>query len=408
MKMSQKSKIFGNLKIAFSSRKIMAIVMLLVLALSVNAARMPEVKASILRYEPTPAEQGNIVDIWISLANSGTTAKSVVVRFVPEYPFTLPKGQPIEVDAGSVAQTESKVFKFTVFVDSAAPNGDNLIKFQYSVDGGQWAQLEAPVTLQAKGASVVVDSFKVVPSPVVPGQTAIVELQLRNAGRLAVKNVDVSLDLTDSKFSTLGTGTKQRVSYIGIGEVETVKFELASDTSTEVKLYNIPVSLAYEDERNTAYTDTAKISLVVNAGPEISLTVDSTKFDDKKKPGTVSLKVVNKGIVDLKYVTVTLVQTPDYEILSPSNEAYVGNLDSDDFETVDFTIKPLVESPRLSVQLEFKDPYNVDFSQQYDLPLRIITEKELGKKKTPWGLIVVGLIVVAGIIYWFRRGKKKR
>jgi hypothetical protein len=112
--------------------------------------------------------------------------------------------------------------------------------------------------------------------------------------------------------------------------------------------------------------------------------------------------------VNLKYVTVRLTQTPDYEVLSPSNEAYVGNLDSDDFETVDFTIKPLVESPRLSVQLEFKDPYNLDFSQQYDLPLRIITAKELGQKKTPWVAIVVGLLVVAGIIYWWRKGKKKR
>jgi hypothetical protein len=389
-------------------KKELFVLMLVLLAVGVSAARLPEVKASILRYEPTPAEQGNIVDVWIALNNEGTTANNVVVRFVPEYPFVLPKGQPIEVNAGPVAQTESKVFKFTLFVDSAAPNGDNNVKFQYSVDNGQWAQLEAPITLQAKGASVVVDSFKVAPSPVVPGQTAVVELQLRNAGRLAVKNVDVSLDLADAKFSTLGTGTKQRVGYIGIGEVETVKFELASDTSTEVKLYNIPVSLAYEDERNTAYSDTAKVSLMVNAKPEISLTVDSTKFDSKKVPGTVSLKVVNKGVVNLKYMTVKLVQTDQYEVLSPSNEAYVGNLDNDDFETVDFMLKPLVDSPRLSVQLEFKDPYNVDFSQQYDLPLRIITEKELGKARTPWGSIILVLLIVAGVIYWYRKRKKSK
>ncbi len=388
-------------------KKIIAILVLL-LAVSVQARVGPEVSATILRYEPTPAEQGNTVDVWISLSNEGTTAKNAVVKFIPEYPFTLPEGQQSEVSAGSVAQTESKVVKFSLLVDSDAPNGDRNVKFQYQVDGGQWTQLEAPVTLQAKGAVLVVDSYKVTPSPVVPGQTATVELELRNAGRLAVKNVDVSIDLTDEKFSTIGTGTKQRVSYIGIGATEKVTFQLASDTSTEVKVYNIPVSLAYEDERNTAYTDTAKISLVVNAKPEISLTVDSTKFEKKTVPGTVSLKVVNKGVVNLKYVTVRLTQTSDYDVLSPSNEAYVGNLDSDDFETVDFTIKPLVESPRLSVQLEFKDPYNLDFSQQYDLPLRIITAKELGQKKTPWVAIVVGVLVVIGIIYWWRKGKKKR
>jgi hypothetical protein len=389
-------------------KRIIAIVMLLVLALSVHAAGGSMVKASILRYEPTPAEQGNTVDIWISLNNAGTTAKSVKVKFIPEYPFSLPQGQPIMVDAGSVAQTESKVFKFTVFVDPAAPNGDSNVKFQYSVDGGELTQLETPITLQTQNAVLVVDEYQVNPSPIVPGQTADVKLKLRNAGRIAVKNVDVSIDLADGKFSTVGSGALKRIDYIGAGETEEISFKLASDTSTEVKVYNVPVTLSYQDERNKQTSATAKISLVVNAKPELSLTVDSTKFDSKTVPGTVSLKVVNKGVVNLKYVTLRLVQTADYQILSTSNEAYVGNLDSDDFETVDFTIKPLVESPRLSIQLDFKDPYNVDFSQQYDLPLRIITEKDLGKGGFPWGTVVIVLLIIGGVIYWYFRRKKKR
>jgi hypothetical protein len=390
------------------NKTVIAIVMLLVLALSVHAAGGPMVKASILRYEPTPAEQGNTVDVWISLNNAGTTAKSVKVKFIPEYPFSLPQNQPIMVDAGSVAQTESKVFKFTVFVDPAAPNGDSNVKFQYSVDSGELTQLETPITLQTQNAVLVVDEYLVNPSPIVPGQTADVKLKLRNAGRIAVKNVDVSIDLADGKFSTVGSGALKRIDYIGAGETEEISFKLASDTSTEVKVYNVPVTLSYQDERNKQTSATAKISLVVNAKPELSLTVDSTKFDSKTVPGTVSLKVVNKGVVNLKYVTLRLVQTPDYEILSTSNEAYVGNLDSDDFETVDFIVKPLVASPRLAVQLDFKDPYNVDFSQQYDLPLRIITEKDLGKGGFPYGTVVIVLLIIGGIIYWYFRRKKKR
>jgi hypothetical protein len=322
--------------------------------------------------------------------------------------FSLPQGQQGEVVAGSVAQTESKVVKFTLFVDSNAPNGDSNVKFQYSVDGGQWTQLETPVSLQTQNAVIVVDTYEVSPSQIVPGQTVDVKLKLRNAGRIAVKNLDASIDLIDGKFSTIGSGALKRIDYIGAGETEELSFKLASDTSTEVKVYNIPVTLSYQDERNKVLSSTAKISLVVNAKPELSLTVDSTKFDSKKVPGIVSMKVVNKGVVNLKYMTVRLVQTPDYAILSPSNEAYVGNLDSDDFETVDFTIKPLVESPRLSIQLEFKDPYNVDFSQQYDLPLRIITEKDLGKGGFPVGTVVIVLLIIGGIVYWYFKRRKKR
>jgi LPXTG-motif cell wall-anchored protein len=75
---------------------------------------------------------------------------------------------------------------------------------------------------------------------------------------------------------------------------------------------------------------------------------------------------------------------------------------------VDFLVKPLAESPRLSVQLEFKDPYNVDFEQAYDLPLRIITDKDLGKGGAPWGTIIVLLLIVGGGVWWWMRRKKKR
>lgn len=388
-------------------KKLISILVLLVLALNVSAA-FPEVKASILKYEPTPAEQGKTVEVWLQFTNSGVKAERGFVRFVPEYPFSLPAGQSNEIDVGTISATEDKVVKFRVFVSPDAPNGESMIYFLWRFGATQdWIELEAPITLQTQDAALVIDRYDVRPSPIVPGQTVMVDLYLLNAGRIAVKNVDASIDVEDA-FSTIGTGALKRVAYIAPGQVEKLSFELASDPSTEVKVYNVPVSLSYQDDRNKEYDSTAKISLVVNAEPELSLNVESTDFTDKKSPGTVSLKVINKGVVDLKYLTVTLVGTDQYEMLSPSNEAYVGNLDNDDFETVDFIIKPLVESPRLSVKLSFKDPYNVDFVQQHDLPLRIITDKDLGKAKSPVGTIIVVLLIVAGVWYWFKRRKKKK
>ena len=142
-------------------RKMIAVVMLLVLALSVSAIGGAEVKASILRYEPTPAEQGRTVDVWVQLTNAGTVANKVAAKFIPEYPFSLPEEAVGEFDLGTIAATESKVQKFTVFVDSSAPNGDNMIKFQYKFGSDQWIELETPITLQTEGAALVVDTYKV-------------------------------------------------------------------------------------------------------------------------------------------------------------------------------------------------------------------------------------------------------
>jgi len=390
-------------------KKLLILALMLVLCAVGVSAGGAMVTASILRYEPTPAEQGNTVDVWVQLSNAGTKAEMVAIKFQPEYPFSLAPGVQGDVEVGTLAAIENKVVKFTLFIDSNAPNGDRNVKFLYkhgTID--QWAMLEAPITIQTQNAGLMIDSYDVEPSPVIPGQIFNVTLKFRNAGKIAVKNLDVSFDLPEGTFSTIGTGAKKRVDFIPSEETEIVSFQMASDTSTAVKVYNVPVTLSYQDERNKQYTDTAKISLVVNAKPEISLSVDSTKFTTKTSPGTVSLKIVNKGVVNMKYVSVKLVETPDYEVLSSTNEAYVGNLDSDDFETVDFTIKPLVTEPRLKVQMEFKDPYNMDYTESYDLPLRIITAADLGNGGMPWGWIILGLAVVGGVIYWRVRRKKKR
>ena len=386
-------------------KKVLAVVLVVVFAFCASALGGADVKASLLRYDPAPAEQGNVFDVWVQLSNVGTKADQVSLKFVPVYPFSVPEGQNEEVDVGVIAAREVKVVKFSVYVDDSAPNGNKDLRFLYKFSSkNEWVQFEAPVALETQNAVVVIDEYEVKPSPVIPGQMAVVELGLRNAGKVDVKNVDVTIDLHESKFSTMRSGTKKRVDFIRAGETKKVSFQLASDTSTEVKLYNVPLSLSYQDERNRQYQDSAKVSLMVNAPPDLVVSVASTKFDKKNKPGTVSLKIVNKGITNVKYVYVHLLGG-SYELLSPSNAEYVGNLDSDDFETVDFVIRPLVQEPVLRVQVDFKDPYNVDTSKVYELKLRIITDADLEQGNSVVGWIIAGLILLGGVVYW-KYGRK--
>lgn len=387
-------------------KKIIYMILFALVAISAYA-QMSEVSATILRYEPSPAEQGTVFDVWVQLSNAGTTAKKVEIKFVPEYPFSLPVGQSAIRKIGTIGATEEVVEKFSIFIDPNAPNGDRTITFWYKYDSDNWIELDALITLQTQDAVLVVENYEVTPEQVVPGQNFDIKMTLQNQGKIDVKNVDISLEL-EEKFSTVGSGTKKRIPIVYAGETAEVGFTLSSATSTSIDLYSIPVSLEFSDTRNQNYNDSVKVSVAVNAEPEIAMTVDSTDFKDKEKPGTVSLKVINKGIVNVKYVNVKLVPTEQYEILSSSNEDYVGNLDNDDFETVDFLIKTKVPSPRLNVELEFKDPYNKNFAQQHQLPLRIITDEDLGKKKSPVKAIVIGVLVIIGLIIWRRRKSKKK
>jgi hypothetical protein len=368
----------------------------------------PELTASILKYEPSPAEQGNTVDVWVQLSNAGTQAQDVVLKFLPGFPFSLPEGQPAEVSVGALAATEAKVVKFTVFVDLNAPNGPRNMTFQYRHASSAWAELESALTLQTQDALLVIAGYELNPAPLVPGHASALTLKLRNTGRIGLKNIDASLGISGTAFSTVGAGSKQRVDRIGPGAEALLTFMLGADTDAEVRLHDVPVNFTYLDDRNKAYSDTARIGLIVNAEPELAVLVESTKFASKAGPGTVSLKAVNRGIVDLKYVTVRLLPSDDYALLSPSGESYIGNLDNDDFETVDFIIKPLAAEPVMDVEVAFKDPFNTDLRRSYSLPVRIITAKELGGSGPGAGTIILVLLALAGIAGWWLRRRKRK
>ncbi|RLE45751.1 hypothetical protein DRJ22_03700, partial [Candidatus Woesearchaeota archaeon] len=364
----------------------------------------PFITASILKYEPSPAEQGRTIDVWVKLHNEGTQANNVAIKFLPEYPFSLPDGARNRFDIGVIPETEDAVVKFSVFVDPNAPNGDRDITFLYKFDtANDWIKFTAPITLQTKTAGLIIKNYLIDPREVVPGQKCKLKLTVENSAKIAMKNVDVVLVLPE-QFSVVEGSSKKRIGLINAGEKKDVEFILASDSSTKVGVFTIPVTLNYQDITNTDYSETSDISLIVNAEPEIDLLVDSVEFKSKTSPGVVSLKIVNKGVVDVKFVTVNLINSPEnYETLSVSSKKYVGNLDSDDFETVDFRIKPVVKFPKLYVELEFKDPYNKDFKRSFVLPLKIFTAKELGKSGYPVGLFVVLALIVAGGIWFFRR-----
>ena len=72
--------------------------------------------------------------------------------------------------------------------------------------------------------------------------------------------------------------------------------------------------------------------------PEVSVILDKTDITQKKMTGTVTLKVINKGLSDIKFLNVILKTSDNYEILSTSDTTYVGNLQSDDYQSVDYII----------------------------------------------------------------------
>jgi len=123
----------------------------------------------------------------------------------------------------------------------------------------------------------------------------------------------------------------------------------------------------------------------------------------------ISLKIVNKGLGEIKFVSVKI-SPQGYELIS-SKDVYVGTIDSDDSDTASFDVVFKTTRPTLSVIVNYNDFDNNAKTETINLPVNVYTTEkalELGlitKTKLSSLFIGGGLVII-----WFvwRKIKKSR
>ena len=124
----------------------------------------------------------------------------------------------------------------------------------------------------------------------------------------------------------------------------------------------------------------------------------------------MTIKIVNKGLNDIKLMNVKLMESEDYNILSKSEE-YVGSIDSDDYETIDFTITAKKDTD-LVLDLEYMDANNVKYTEEQNIPLNLLSREDAQKLSNGGngfvGVLIIIIIVGAGIFFYIRHKKKKK
>ena len=391
-------------------------VLVIILALSFAIPAVMAGKAqktlvvSTMKYQPSPAEPGNFIDVWLVVNNPREEIRDFQITFRPDYPFTLSEDEDPVRSASVLPPLETIVLKYRVFVDLQARNQDYNLTWQYSFgDQSGLIDYDTPITVQATDASLTIDRYSITPSPVRPGANATLAVSLKNNGRITLKDIDVNLDLSSANsFMTYGTGTIQRVSYITPGETKDVSYQLISDPKAETKIHVFPVAVNFRDERNNRYNGTSRIAAIVNAAPKLMVSIHDTKLVSGNSTGDVTFKVVNNGAVDLKYLTLRLEPSNDYDTLSPSLTSYLGNLEADDFETAEFKVQSRNWYPVFKVGIEFSDPYNNRFDQSFDVPLRIIDAQSLEPQGSTRNIVIGVLVVLAALVAWFARKRLKK
>lgn len=396
-------------------KKVILLIAMLLLSISmVSGIDANSLSATLTRYDPQPAEPGKYVTVYIKLENSGTgTAKNLILVILPEYPFSLDPGKSNQVYIGSLGNNYHTA-EFTLKIDEKALQGTSKLKVRYNLDEFQefWSEQELDVTIQAGNNVFSISNIETEPTNIAPGSSGKIKVEVENLAGSYFSDLSASIDLSDDDlpFAPYNSPTEKSLYQLAPNQKHEFVFDIIASPDAEAKIYKVPLTLTYSDNTGTEYTKSELIGVIVNSVPDISVTVDDTDLLRDNMIGTITLKIVNKGFNDVKFMNLKLTETDKFEILSASPEEYIGNLDSDDFETVEFKLM-LKDSEELEIplELEYKDMNNNPYTEHLAVKLKIYSAKDLGQNggsKTIWLVLII--IVVAGYFIYKRRKKNKK
>ena len=244
-----------------------------------------------------------------------------------------------------------------------------------------------------------------------PGEQATISLSIKNTLNQDVEDVSMNLLLEETKFISVG-GSEESIDEIREDKDKSFDFTLKASQDIAPGDYNIPYVISYTDPNPSS--DGKKIEKKGSIGVTVSARTELDYIASAENPvigqqGKVSLKIVNRGFGDVKFVSVKI--KPQGFTLLSSEDVYIGNVDSDDFETATYDVLFKDQTARLKASVEYRDFDNKKLVEEIDLPLNVYTREkalELGiiQKNNTW---MYGIIVVFVVIAWFvYRTIKKR
>ena len=242
-----------------------------------------------------------------------------------------------------------------------------------------------------------------------PGEEGEIIIELENNFDDDATDISLQLALNGLPFISIGS-SEASISELETNDEEELTFKIKASNDINPGDYEIPYNLQYTINKEIKKR-TGSIGIKVNASPELAFTVSTEKpilnMQDK-----LSLKIINKGLADARFVSVKIL--PQGFTLLSEKEVYIGSIESDDFETADFDIIYTSKSPVFSAILEYTDFNNKRLTKIINLPVNVYTREkalELGltnKNNTPFYIGIVITIILIFILYRIVRKNIRR
>lgn len=268
------------------------------------------------------------------------------------------------------------------------------------------------ISLVSLSSALIINSVSMDHDTIAPGEKSSVTFSVKNNGDNDLTDVSISLDFTNIPLAPYDSSSEYTINQLDSDKTKEVSFQILAFNNAASGIYKIPVNIKYNEDGIIANRQSI-ISIMVNSIPIIDINYDDGLLL-KGQNNKVTIKIINKGLADVKFLELNAESSSSYNIISQS-QVYIGDVDSNDFQTADFSIyfnnnpSKLVSLP---LNVKYKDVTNKEYTQNFDIQLKVYTKEQaqsLGLVSADNTIyIVLGIIVLIVVFFIYRAIRKRR
>ncbi|MBS3170773.1 COG1361 S-layer family protein [Candidatus Woesearchaeota archaeon] len=391
-----------------------------------NANSLLQVQVSIDRMVPSIVQPGEYFDLYLSLETEGVQSSTSIINtddlqnvqleLIQDYPFSLDSDDDGIRSLGVVEPGKEYSLKYKVKVDEDASPDDYELKFLFSSSEDEsktTPALEIPVDSIDYTLNVV--SIETEPELLSPGEPAELFVTIRNDAFSSFRNLEASLSIDSNTIPIVPYKSSKEQSLVSLspGKEHTFTFNIIAEEDATAGVYKIPLAITYRDANGSAHYKNDTFGILIGSDADLSFNLEEFSAFKKGTNGEVIVSTSNIGPTEIKYLTLKILPGEGYEIIGPDSE-YLGNLDSDDFETSSFDIYvKQKESVVLNLVANYKDSYNQEFEKAITLLLPVYTSSEIksygldGNTISIWTLIFY-ILCIFFVYYSFKGWRREK
>ncbi len=322
-----------------------------------------------------------------SITNVKIYASSSYLSITPNY-----------LDVGTIAPSNSLQTSLKIVSSEGLKSGTYLIdvRIEYYLESSKYeTTLKVPLEVISK-PSLILKGVEYHPKDFEPGNKINLTFTLSNQGEGAAKDVKIVLNQSILYFET----NEVYLFDIQPNQEKKINLNAIVNPSIQPNVYLIPIYISYWDEnKDNLYQETKTFSLQISSKPKVSVSLDKFSLFAMEE-NTITITVSNSGSMDIRFLTINV----SSDLLKATQQIYVGDLDSDDYDIEKILVYPLQEGRyQFNVSLYYEDIYGSKYSENHLFTIEVVK-----KKQSDYFFLVLFLMFLGAVFLVYKIRKKKR